>query len=83
MSDYIQTEKSGFGRGGMLTKSTRKVADEGIAVIIANGKKETSVRICCVIRTTVCTPFPSSYGGSVEYEEVDCAQEGFAKGNFI
>ena len=41
LSDYIQTEKSGFGRGGMLTKTTiaRKVADEGITVIIANGKK--------------------------------------------
>ena len=40
LSDYIQTEKSGFGRGGMLTKTTiaRKVADEGISVIIANGK---------------------------------------------
>ncbi|MGL5272603.1 MAG: glutamate 5-kinase, partial [Phocaeicola sp.] len=42
LSDYIQTEKSGFGRGGMLTKTTiaRKVADEGITVIIANGKRE-------------------------------------------
>ncbi len=42
LSDYIRTEKSGFGRGGMLTKTTiaRKVADEGIAVIIANGKRE-------------------------------------------
>ena len=42
LSDYIQTEKSGFGRGGMLTKTTiaRKVADEGITVIIANGKRD-------------------------------------------
>ena len=40
LSDYIQTEKSGFGRGGMLTKSSiaRKVADEGIVVFIANGR---------------------------------------------
>ena len=40
LSDYISTEKSGFGRGGMLTKSSiaRKVADEGITVFIANGK---------------------------------------------
>lgn len=32
LSDYIQTEKSGFGRGGMLTKTTiaRKVADEAL-----------------------------------------------------
>ena len=48
LSDYIQTEKSGFGRGGMLTKTTiaRKVADEGIHVIIANGKKKTSWSTC-------------------------------------
>lgn len=41
MSQYITTEKSGFGRGGMLTKCSiaRKVADEGIEVIIANGKR--------------------------------------------
>ncbi len=39
---YIQNEKSGFGRGGMQTKShiAQKVAQEGIEVIIANGKRE-------------------------------------------
>lgn len=42
LSEYIQEEKSGFGRGGMITKCNiaRKVADEGIRVIIANGKRE-------------------------------------------
>lgn len=42
LSSYIQTTKSGFGRGGMLTKTSiaRKVADEGITVIIANGKRD-------------------------------------------
>lgn len=42
LSTYIQTTKSSFGRGGMLTKTNiaRKVADEGITVIIANGKRE-------------------------------------------
>ena len=42
LSNYIQTSKSSFGRGGMLTKTciARKVADEGIIVIIANGKRE-------------------------------------------
>jgi glutamate 5-kinase len=41
LSRCIQTTKSSFGRGGMLTKChiARKVADEGITVIIANGKK--------------------------------------------
>jgi hypothetical protein len=39
---YIQTGKSSFGRGGMLTKYNiaRKVSQEGIYVIIANGKRE-------------------------------------------
>ena len=38
---FIQTSKSTLGRGGMATKYriSRKVADEGIAVIIANGKR--------------------------------------------
>lgn len=42
LSEYIRQEKSGFGRGGMITKCNiaRKVADEGIRVIIANGKRD-------------------------------------------
>ncbi len=42
LSTYIQTEHSGFGRGGMQTKYNiaRKVAEEGIRVIIANGKRD-------------------------------------------
>lgn len=42
LSEYVQQEKSGFGRGGMITKCNiaRKVADEGIRVIIANGKRD-------------------------------------------
>ena len=41
-SACIQTSKSSFGRGGMLTKTgiARKVAEEGITVIIANGKRD-------------------------------------------
>lgn len=42
IEDYIQTSKSSVGRGGMQSKYNiaRKVAEEGIEVIIANGKKE-------------------------------------------
>ena len=42
LSKYIQTGKSSFGRGGMLTKCNiaRKVAEEGITVMIANGKRD-------------------------------------------
>ena len=42
LSEYIHTEKSGFGRGGMMTKCSiaRRVADEGTMVMIANGKRD-------------------------------------------
>jgi glutamate 5-kinase len=41
-SDYIRSEHSSLGRGGMTTKCTiaRKVADEGIRVVIANGLRD-------------------------------------------
>lgn len=41
LSGYVKSGKSSFGRGGMLTKCkiAGKVADEGIEVIIANGKR--------------------------------------------
>ena len=42
MSQYITSSKSSAGRGGMATKYriARKVASEGIAVVIANGKRD-------------------------------------------
>lgn len=42
LSNYIQTTKSEFGRGGMITKTTiaRKIAEQGIHVHIANGKSD-------------------------------------------
>ena len=42
LGEYIINQKSGFGRGGMVTKAhiAGKVADEGIKVIIANGKTD-------------------------------------------
>ena len=42
LEQYVQTEKSSFGRGGMLTKCkiACKVADQGITVMIANGKRD-------------------------------------------
>lgn len=42
VSGYIRTTRSSLGRGGMTTKYriARKVAAEGIAVVIANGKRD-------------------------------------------
>lgn len=60
LTEYIQTGKSSFGRGGMITKCgiARKVADEGIKVIIANGRRD-NILIDLVKRpeTTVHTEF--------------------------
>jgi glutamate 5-kinase len=41
LDQYISSEKSGFGRGGMITKCTiaRKIASQGIDVFIANGTR--------------------------------------------
>lgn len=60
LSEYVQTSKSSFGRGGMLTKCSiaQKVADEGITVIIANGKKDNIlVDLLAKDSRTVCTRF--------------------------
>ena len=57
LDEYIQTSKSAFGRGGMQTKCTiaRKVADEGIAVWIANGNREG------ILTSLVCQPDNACY----------------------
>lgn len=60
MEQYIQNEKSSLGRGGMLTKChiARKIADEGIPVIIANGKNEDILlRLIDQPEETICTRF--------------------------
>ncbi|MCD7816559.1 MAG: glutamate 5-kinase, partial [Bacteroides sp.] len=82
LSDYIQAEKSGFGRGGMLTKTTiaRKVADEGIAVIIANGKKDNIlIDILQHPEQTVCTRFIPAVSDVSSVKKWIAHSEGFAK----
>lgn len=83
LSDYIQTEKSGFGRGGMLTKTTiaRKVADEGIAVYIANGKKDNIlIDLLNASESTICTRFVPAEGDVSSMKKWIAHSEGFAKG---
>jgi glutamate 5-kinase len=45
IDQYISSSKSGFGRGGMLTKYSiaRKIASEGIDVFIANGTRDSII----------------------------------------
>lgn len=60
MEQYIQTGKSSLGRGGMLTKChiARKVASEGIPVVIANGRSEDILlRLIDQPEETICTRF--------------------------
>ncbi len=45
LDKYISKAKSGFGRGGMITKCSiaRKIASQGIDVFIANGKRDSII----------------------------------------
>ena len=83
LEEYIQTERSGFGRGGMQTKSriARKVADEGIAVIIANGRKEDILlHVVNELEATLCTLFVASEANASSVKKWIAHSDGFAKG---
>lgn len=83
ISDYILDEKSDFGRGGMITKCNiaRKVADEGIKVIIANGKKS-NILIDLVQHPleTMHTEFVPNPAGVSNVKKWIAHSESFAKG---
>lgn len=83
LSNYIQASKSSFGRGGMLTKTNiaRKVADEGITVIIANGKRDNIlVDLLQHPAETLCTRFIPSNEPVSSVKKWIAHSEGFAKG---
>ncbi|MDH6356791.1 glutamate 5-kinase [Parabacteroides sp. PF5-9] len=83
VSEYVQTTKSAFGRGGMLTKCriAQKVADEGIAVIIANGKKDNILpQVLTPQSETICTRFVPSEKPVSSVKKWIAHSEGFAKG---
>ncbi|MDE5658176.1 MAG: glutamate 5-kinase, partial [Muribaculaceae bacterium] len=83
LTDYIMTERSGFGRGGMVTKYriARKVADEGIAVIIANGKRDNILTdIILGDGDTLCTEFAPAAVPASSLKRWIAHSEGFAKG---
>jgi len=83
VSDFIQTTKSTFGRGGMLTKTTiaRKIADQGIDVIIANGKRDNMLLQLLDKRAeVVSTHFVASTDEVSSVKKWIAHSEGFAKG---
>jgi glutamate 5-kinase len=83
ISSYIQTSKSTFGRGGMLTKYriAKKVANEGIEVIIANGKKDNILpQLLKNTGDVVCTRFLPSLKASSGIKKWIAHSDSFAKG---
>ena len=83
LADYIQAGKSGFGRGGMITKSNiaRKVAEEGIRVIIANGKSaDILIRLLSCPGETVHTEFMPNPTPTSGVKKWIAHSESFAKG---
>jgi len=83
LSQYIQAGKSSFGRGGMLTKTNiaRKVADEGITVIIANGKKDNILPDLLVTGSDrICTKFIANSKEVSSVKKWIAHSDSFAKG---
>ena len=83
ISAYIQTDKSAFGRGGMLTKYriARKVAKEGIEVVIANGKAENILpRLLENNSDVVCSRFLPSQKTPSGIKKWIAHSDSFAKG---
>lgn len=56
---YISSEKSGFGRGGMITKCSiaKKMASMGIDVFIANGNRDSIISDIVKAKEVPCTHF--------------------------
>ena len=83
LASYVQTGRSSFGRGGMLTKChiAQKVADEGILVVIANGKRSNIlVDLLKDLETIPCTRFLPAVKPVSSVKKWIAHSEGFAKG---
>lgn len=83
VSEYIQEGKSSLGRGGMATKYriARKVASEGIAVIIANGKRDNILLdVVAPERNVPYTMFHPAAQTTSGVKKWIAHSEGFAKG---
>jgi glutamate 5-kinase len=83
IEEYIQSAKSSAGRGGMQTKYNiaRKVAEEGIEVIIANGKKDNI--LCDIVEQSaecIYTRFVPVRKKTSSVKKWIAHSEGFAKG---
>ncbi|MBQ4278910.1 MAG: glutamate 5-kinase [Rikenellaceae bacterium] len=83
IAQYVQARKSEFGRGGMLTKSriASKVADEGVEVVIANGKRDSVLLdVLDPQSTLVCTRFVPAPRAISGVKKWIAHSDGFTKG---
>lgn len=83
LGDFIQSSKSATGRGGMQTKYNiaRKVAEEGIEVIIANGRRTNILSDLLENKDdTVCTRFVPSCTDVSSIKKWIAHSDGFSKG---
>lgn len=86
VEQYVVTSKSQFGRGGMLTKSriARKVADEGVEVIVANGTRPDILSELLITNSDViCTRFIPSTKPVSRIKRWIAHSDGFAKGVIV
>lgn len=85
IGQYIQTSKSSFGRGGMLTKCkiARQVAREGIPVYIANGKTNEILIKILDGTTSVYTKFLSEEKETSSVKKWIAHSRDFAKGSIM
>jgi glutamate 5-kinase len=82
LEKYISTDKSNFGRGGMVTKCdiARKVASAGITVFVANGLEDDILtRIVKDYSRVTCTKFVAGKKKS-NIKKWIAHSEGFEKG---
>lgn len=82
IASYIQSSKSTTGRGGMTTKYNvaRKVADEGIEVIIANGCHENILTDLMGEKEVVCTRFVPAKTRATSVKKWIAHSDSFTKG---
>ncbi|MDR3296641.1 MAG: glutamate 5-kinase [Prevotellaceae bacterium] len=83
LSACMADAKSSFGRGGMQTKMgiAGKVADEGVEVVIANGRRADIICELWRSRTaTPCTRFVPAQAAASSVKKWLAHSEGFAKG---
>lgn len=86
LSEYITAVKSDFGRGGMMTKCNIacKVADEGVEVIIANGKRDNILpQLLLEDGPVLCTRFLPKSATISSVKKWIAHSGGFVKGEIV